>query len=210
MTTALTPAFAATRAGDEPKRTRPTPGAAFARARAQFLAGERLDMGALAEELGIGRATLYRWTGDRQQLLGDIIWLELEAIIDHLRRTTPGSGVERIVAIAAATVDLLGGTPQLNAFLAQEGEAGLRLVTAPNGPVRPRLVAASAAVAQEEVDAGRYRPPADPLTLADGVIALAERFLHHGADPALRPDPATAHQLIALLLREDRPAPALG
>jgi AcrR family transcriptional regulator len=203
MTTGLTPAFAAARAGEQPPRPRPTPGVAFARARERFLAGERLDMGALADELGIGRATLYRWTGDRQQLLGDIIWLELEAIIDHLRRTTPGSGLERIVAIAGATVDLLGGTPQLNAFLAQEGEAGLRLVTAPNGPVRPRLVAASAAIAQEEVDAGRYRPPADPLVLADGVITLAERFLHNGADPALRPDPSTARQLIALLLRED-------
>jgi AcrR family transcriptional regulator len=201
MTT--TPAFAAARAGDQDERPRPTPGAAFARAREQFLAGRRLDMGALAEELGIGRATLYRWTGDRQQLLGDIVWLELEAIIEHVRRTTPGGGFERIMAIASVTVDLLADNPRLDAFLAQEGDAGLRLVTAPNGPVRPRLVAASAAVAQEEIDAGRYRAPADPLTLADGVVALAERFLHHGADPALRPDPATARQLIALLLRED-------
>src|SRR5262245_23011868 len=35
----------------------------FRLARKRFLAGERVEMGALAEELDLNRATMYRWVG---------------------------------------------------------------------------------------------------------------------------------------------------
>ena len=61
-----------------------------------FRAGGRIDMVALAGELGVARATLYRWTGDRDRLLADLCMSELEAIIDHLDRTTRGAGADRV------------------------------------------------------------------------------------------------------------------
>ena len=39
-----------------------------------YLNGERVDMLALASELGVSRATIYRWTGDRERLLADVLW----------------------------------------------------------------------------------------------------------------------------------------
>src|SRR5690242_2266002 len=53
---------------------RPTPVDALALARRRWLAGERLDMGALAKELGVSRATLYSWVGSRERLIGEVIW----------------------------------------------------------------------------------------------------------------------------------------
>src|SRR5215467_3933227 len=53
---------------------RPTPLDALRLARERWLAGERLDMGALAEELGISRATLYTWVGSKDRLLGEVLW----------------------------------------------------------------------------------------------------------------------------------------
>ncbi len=53
---------------------RPTPLDAFRLARRKFLAAERIDMSALAEELGVNRVTLYRWVGSREQLLVEVIW----------------------------------------------------------------------------------------------------------------------------------------
>ena len=47
--------------------------------RRRFLAGQRVDMSELATALGISRATLYRWVGDREQLLGEILWSFAEA-----------------------------------------------------------------------------------------------------------------------------------
>jgi AcrR family transcriptional regulator len=43
-------------------------------ARKRFLQAERIDMSALADELGVNRVTLYRWVGSRDQLLVEIIW----------------------------------------------------------------------------------------------------------------------------------------
>ncbi len=88
-------------------------------------------------------------------------------------------------------------------FLAAEGEHGLRLVTELNGGVRPRMVAAIAAYIQAEVDGGYYRPPDSPELLADVLVSLGERFLHHGGDPTMNPDLDTARRAVALMLRED-------
>ncbi len=60
---------------------------------------------------------------------------------------------------------------------------------------------------QGEVDAGAYRTPADPDLLADGIVTIGERFLHHGGDPDVTPDAASAGRMIAVLLREERDTP---
>src|SRR5665647_3127010 len=38
-----------------------------------YLAGEKLDMSSLADDLGASRATLYRWVGNRDDLLGVVL-----------------------------------------------------------------------------------------------------------------------------------------
>ena len=53
---------------------RPTPLDAFKLARRRFLAAERIDMSALADELQINRVTLYRWVGSRERLLVEVLW----------------------------------------------------------------------------------------------------------------------------------------
>ncbi|MGD9528220.1 MAG: hypothetical protein AB7V44_15660, partial [Pseudonocardia sp.] len=45
---------------------RPTVLDAFRRARRTFRDGRRVDMGVLARELDVNRATLYRWVGSRE------------------------------------------------------------------------------------------------------------------------------------------------
>jgi AcrR family transcriptional regulator len=185
--------------GDPP---RATPAAAFAAARQRIRAGEKLDMVALAAELGVARATVYRWSGDRDQLLADVVVAELQDLIGFANARADGEGVRRLEGAVELFLDLLAGLPSLRSFLRNEGEGGLRMLTAPRGPVRPRVVATVAEIIDGEVRAGRYRPPASPELLADAVITLAERFLHNGGDPELNPDPATARTSVALLLRE--------
>ena len=40
---------------------------------ATFEAGQRVDMAQIAERLGVGRSTLYRWVGDREALMDRVI-----------------------------------------------------------------------------------------------------------------------------------------
>ena len=112
-------------------------------------------------------------------------------------------GLRRLQAIASDFLDVISDNPSLQAFLAGEGEAGLRLLTAPAGNVRPRIVLSVAAVIQHEADVGAYRPPAAPALIADGIVSLGERFLYHHGDRTMNPDPENAKRIIGLLLRED-------
>src|SRR4051795_3325048 len=78
--------------------TRATREAAYDAATRTYLAGRRLDMRELAVELGVSRNTLYRWTGDRERLLQDVIWSLSEATIDEIWCATSGRrGASRLV-----------------------------------------------------------------------------------------------------------------
>jgi AcrR family transcriptional regulator len=197
-----TPAFAQAMSIETDASPRVTPADAFNRAREIVHAGDRLDMLALASELGIARATLYRWTGDRERLLSDICWSDVDALLDHVVRTTAERGIARVEAIATRFLQLLTTGDRLPTLLRTEGETAFRLVTDSRGGVRPRLVEAVAAFIQQEVDEGFYRPPAPPHLLAEGIITVGERFLYHGGNPQANPDPDNASRIIMLLMRE--------
>src|SRR4051812_37056578 len=97
---APTRAFSDAMAGAEAVEQRPTPAAVFERAREVIRAGERLDMAALAAHVGISRPTLYRWTGDRERLLADVSWSEVELLLRYFDAHTKATGVEHIERLA--------------------------------------------------------------------------------------------------------------
>ena len=55
-------------------------------------AEQRIDMGALATELGISRATLYNWVGGRERLTAEVLWSFAELAITQARKEASGSG----------------------------------------------------------------------------------------------------------------------
>src|SRR4051812_10411968 len=63
---------------------RPSALDAFLVARRRFVRGERVDMTALAAELGVNRVTLYRWVGSREQLLVEVVWSLARRTLDDL------------------------------------------------------------------------------------------------------------------------------
>jgi AcrR family transcriptional regulator len=201
-------AYAQAMEGAEHVKPRPTPAGAFQRAREFIRTGKRIDMVALAAELDVSRATLYRWTGDRERLLADAVWAEAHATADHmLERHRAQTGLARIQAVCVDFLTHFGNNEGVNAFLQHERDAGLELLTWVNGGFRPRLTAWIRDLVQDEIDAGHYSAPEDPQLLADGIVTIGERFLHHGGDPDVSPDPTSAGRMIALLLREpcDKP-----
>ena len=71
---------------------RPDPLTAFRVARGWFLAGRRIEMQELAAELGVNRATLFRWVGSRDDLLAEIIWSLAEPTLKHAIDESSGLG----------------------------------------------------------------------------------------------------------------------
>jgi AcrR family transcriptional regulator len=197
---------AAMRAAREPDaeltRTSATPAAAFRAARRKYLKGRRLDMQALATELGISRPTLYRWTGHREQLLSDVLWSLSDEIFEQAKADHPEhTGADRLLAIFRAHVGALVQARPLQTFLLQETQVALRILTSRDGGVQPRTVASLAALYREEQEHGAWRPKADVGSLAYAVVRITEGFIYNDAIVAVEPNVERAASIVALLLQ---------
>jgi len=178
-----------------------SPAAAFLIARRRFLAGERLDMRALAIELGVSRPTLYRWTGPREQLLADILFALSDDVFARAIRDTAGlRGAERLLAVFRRHVEAIVSSDPLQRFLRRETQAALRIITARHGSVKRRTVRRLAELYRAEQAAGGFDPPADVDTLAFAVVCLAESFIYDDSRAAVEPEVERAAAVVALLL----------
>jgi AcrR family transcriptional regulator len=185
------------------KRGRPaaaSPDDVLALARAKYLAGGRVDLTLLASELGLGRATIYRWFGSREALLGEVIARELEQLLADSRRRVRRRGAVGLLAVFDHVNRRLATATALRRLLEQEQAAALRLLTSSTGIVQPRAVAGVEALIGAEVSAGRYTPPADPSTLAYAIVRLAEAFLYNDAAAGIRGDHKRLREVEAALL----------
>jgi AcrR family transcriptional regulator len=144
-----------------------------------FLTTGTLDMRALARQLGIGRATLYRWRGSRDALLTDtLLWLGLR----NLRRAeadvpTP-PGPQRLVDVHALHIERMTNSPGLRTFVRAEPEIASRQLLDANGTVHVGMVRALADLVQrQELEAG-WRAPLGPDRLASIIARIDETFMY--------------------------------
>jgi AcrR family transcriptional regulator len=168
--------------------------------REQYLDGQRVDLTVVARRLGLGRATIYRWFGSRDVLLGEVVATEFEKLLAGHRRQVRRKGAAGLLAVLDRVNRSLARSQALRALLAQERDAALRLLTSSAGPVQPRAVNSVQALIETEVSAGRYQPPADPAALAYAIVRLAEAFLYNDAAFGIRGDWERLHQVESALL----------
>jgi AcrR family transcriptional regulator len=169
-------------------------------ANADFIAGRRIEPRALAVRLGVSRTTVYRWFGTREELIGAILADGGEAIVRAARRRAPGGGARALLATFDAVNRSIASNRPLRRYLQQEGHSALRLLTRSDGLVQPRMVAAIQDVIEQEVRAGRFRPPVSPATLAYAIVRLGEAFLYNDATGALSGDVERLREVEAALL----------
>lgn len=151
---------------------------AFRLARRKWWAGERLDLTALAGELEITRVTLYRWVGSREQLLVEIIWHFSELTFGYYDRRVEASGAERLVRILTGFVDTVTTNPGMNAWLGNEGEAAMRLLTRYETDFQPRLVNWIRTEIEAEIAAGNLELPVPPEEVAYAIEQLIESYVY--------------------------------
>jgi len=168
--------------------------------RRQYLDGERVDLTVVARELGLSRATIYRWFGSREALLGEVIADELEQLIDRERGQERRRGAAGLLAVFDRINRTLARSFAVRRFLEQERTGAMRLLTASSGVVQPRAVACVRELIETEVAAGTYAPPADPDTLAYAIVRLAEAFLYNDAANGMRGDHERLRAVEAALL----------
>lgn len=188
---------------NEQPEFRPDALSAFRAARRAFLAGKRLEMQDLAAELGVSRATLFRWVGAKEQLLTEIIWSMARPTFEQAVTDARGKlGPQRIAAVlcnfAAASIR----SEPFMEFVQREPERALRLLTTRASNFQARLLALIEHLLQEEIDAGRVIPPLPLHDLALLILRITEAFVYADAIAGATPDPTKVRQAIRALLRD--------
>ncbi|GHH38551.1 QsdR family transcriptional regulator [Lentzea cavernae] len=178
--------------------TEPEVDPVIARALRQFLRESRIDMGDLATESGIGRATLYRRHGDRDRVLGEVLWAITHRAWARLWQASPERGMTRVVAVLDQAMRDTVGSPALRALLERDPETALRVLTSQKGVVQHRLVTGLADLIRAERGDDTSEIPATKLAYA--VVRLAESFCYSDVITGAPPDIDTATEVIRKLL----------
>ena len=163
--------------------------------------GDRVDMSALAAELGVGRVTLYRWFGSREKLLVEVVWSMAERLLRHVDEQVGGSGSERVVAVVSGFLDGAISSPAMRAWLEDEGEAAMRLLTSHRPGFQPRLIAATVALLEQERSAGTLDLPAEVSEVAYVIVRLIESYTYLDLITGETPDAQRAVPILRMLLR---------
>jgi AcrR family transcriptional regulator len=191
--------------GVETVRPRGRPPAAtreqvLAAAMQRYLRGARIDVQAIAAELGLGRATIYRWFGSREELIGEVLARAADPLLDAARAGARGRGARTLLDTFDRFNRSLADAPALRRFVEQERDTALRIITSGAGNVQPHIVERIRAVIEDEVRRGKYDAPVEPSTLAYAIVRLAEAFLFNDAAAGMRGDVDRLRDVEAALL----------
>lgn len=179
---------------------RVTPLDAFRAAKRKWLSGERIEIGALAKELGIGRATLFRWIGSREQLLGEILWSVCAQTLTNTEARIQSRGPLRIATILEDMVRAIRESPPMRRFLAEDPEYAVRMGTSKASVVQANMVAEIRRLLEEEVTAGALDAPLPLDTLAFIVVRVCESFIYAEASSGWSLETGDLRLTIQLLL----------
>jgi AcrR family transcriptional regulator len=174
--------------------------AALALATKRFLKCERVDVQAIARELGLARATMHRWFQTREALLGELLGTMGEQRLLQIRAETSGGGARALLSTFDQFNRELAALDGMRAFLAQEQERALRILTSSGGIAQPHMVGTVQRMIETEVEAGGYAPKIEPNVLAYAIIRLGEAFLYNDAIIGIRGDTDRLREIEAALL----------
>lgn len=173
-------------------------------ARRRFLQGRRLDMRELASDLGMSRATLYRWVGDRERLLGEILWSLGEGGLAearaHADAHAAGRGVDWVVRFYSRFMEITADFEPIRRFVEAEPDTALRVLTSQHGVQQRRLIDALRAVLEERAAAGDIALRVDAADLAYVMVRIGESFIWREFISGEEPDLSKAADVVRILL----------
>lgn len=177
---------------------------AFEGARESFIDGRRIDMTALAASLGVDRTSLFRWVGNRDALLSEVLWsLAVPTLAQADHATAAGAGAERVADILTHFVDDLIAADYFRQFLLREPARALRLLTTKESPIQRRYVATAEWLVRREVGDDPLGGAIDPAGLAYLLVRMSESFTYADLISGDQPSADRARVAFRLLLRAD-------
>jgi AcrR family transcriptional regulator len=184
------------------------PSQMFAAAADAYASGLRLDMQSLARRLGVGRATLYRRAGNREDLLDEVIWWRARRVVTlQLLMAGNQSGANRIAAVVAGVLRGIEADEPLRAFIQSDPDTARRILSG-RGVTAAGLTEALERLIDLERSRGSFAAGLDTSALAYAIMRICEGFLYSDVLANRVPDSGRAVTVIrALLAGLDRTEP---
>ncbi|HYW23492.1 MAG TPA: QsdR family transcriptional regulator [Terriglobales bacterium] len=166
-----------------------------------FMSTGSLEMRALARELGIGRATLYRWNHSREELLSDVL---LALALANLRRVerdveTP-PGALRVCHVHDLHIRRISGNASFRAFIRCEPDVASRLLLDVHGRVHRGVTTALANFLRRQEAESDWRAPLGVDAFARVVSRMTETFLYADLIARGEPEVDTPDMVLRLML----------
>jgi AcrR family transcriptional regulator len=92
-------------------------------------------MNQLTADLDIGRTTLYRWVGEREQLIGEILGQLVDEWVALVEPQATGSGVDRFLDVLRRYLEHAAGSAPLTSFTKREPALALKVLMDREGQV---------------------------------------------------------------------------
>lgn len=171
--------------------TRPqaSPLEAFKLARKYWLEGKRISLGDLAKELGVSRGTLYRWVGNKDLLIDEIIWSVAKPTLEEAIRKSPGKGVDHIVEVHRRFNTAILSSRPLQQFVDHDPSYALRILTRDARSAHERTIKAVAQHIEEQIAGGYLRLPIPAHDMATLIVRTGESLIYSdiisGRSPAI-------------------------
>jgi AcrR family transcriptional regulator len=173
---------------------------AFRLARKSFIAGERIDMQHLATQLEVDRTTLFRWVGNRDQLLTDILTSLASATFRDIHNAVDEAGAERVIRAAELYAEILISSEYYRTFLHRDPERALRLISTKVSPLQRQIVTFFEQILDEEEAAGRFKHPLPTPDLAYLIVRVMESFLYSDLIIGEQPDAGKVRAAVSAVL----------
>ena len=167
-----------------------------------YLAGQPIDMSALAIDLGLSRATLYRRVGNHDQLLGLVLASLAEHTFRQIKTELTESGVigtDKVLAGFERYIDTVVKAPPLHRLIEHDPLLFMRVVMSP-GVVEDRLTWLLTEMLDEEVAAGHVTLKLPTEVLAKAMVRIGDSFMYSHLLAGGEPETGNAVMVATLML----------
>lgn len=183
------------------ERPAPGPSDLLVAARRRFMHGQKLDISGLAEELGVSRATAYRWAGNVEELTDRVIASLAEETFHRAVREADGKGIDRLIDANRRGLRYIASGPYRDWLSREDPETALRIVASRFGHAQRTTIRLWEELLTEEVRCGRLELPIPPHAMAYAIVRISESFLYADLIAGEQPDIESCVEILKLLLK---------
>lgn len=166
----------------------------------RYVDGASIDLSTLAAENGVSRASAYRWFGDNDRLLAEVLLQRADANFERASKLHASKrGRERVIATLSDFLHHASESEGTRALLDRNPQRAMSIIASRAYPNQRAVIENVEGLLEEEAKRG-MQLPADIRSLAYIIVRVIESFIYADVIAEEEPNPERAVDMIRLLV----------